>query len=256
MTNRNDLFDLSNKVAIITGASKGIGEEIAHCLASNGAKVVVSSRKLADVEAVAAEIKANGGVATAIQAHAGNEEDLKNLVTETIKIYGGIDILVNNAATNPVYGPTLNCPESAFDKIMQVNVKAPFILGNLCYESMKSRGGGSVINISSIAGHTPDPGLGIYSVSKSALNMLTKVQAKEWGEANIRVNAICPGLIKTKFSQALWENEKTLSHFTKRLPIPRMGTVDEISPLALYLASAASSYCTGQLFSVDGGTII
>jgi NAD(P)-dependent dehydrogenase (short-subunit alcohol dehydrogenase family) len=255
MTNK-EIFNLDGKVAIITGASKGIGEGIAQLLATFGAKVVVSSRKLADVQVVADLIIANGGEAIAVEAHAGDEAQLNNLVKETIKAYGGIDILVNNAATNPVYGPTLECPSSAFDKIMQINVKAPFYLANLCHESMKSRGGGSIINISSIAGHTPDPGLGIYSVSKAALNMLTKVQAKEWGKDNIRINAICPGLIKTKFSQALWENEKTLNHFTKNLPIARMGDVDEIAPMALFLASGASSYCTGQLMSIDGGTII
>lgn len=254
--NYSNLFNLSGKVALITGASKGIGEDIAHCLAAYGAKVVVSSRKLADVQSVADAIIAKGGEAMALEAHAANEDHLKNLVADTIKSYGGIDILINNAATNPTYGPTLETPVSAFDKIMDVNVKAPFILANLVHASMKARGGGSIINISSIAGHSPDPGLGIYSVSKAALNMLTKVNAKEWGQDNIRVNAICPGLIKTKFSQALWQDEKTLKHFTGRLPIARMGTVEEISPLALYLASDASAYCTGQLMSVDGGTII
>ena len=183
-------------------------------------------------------------------------DQLKQLVEKTIALYGGIDILVNNAATNPVYGPVTDCDETSFDKIMQVNVKAPFELSKLVHPVMKSRGGGSIINISSIAGLSPDPGLGIYSVSKAALNMLTKVQAKEWGADGIRVNAICPGLIKTKFSQALWQDEKLLHHFTKRLPIARMGNVDEIAPMALYLASGASSYTTGGIFSVDGGTLI
>ena len=253
MTN---VFDLSGKVAVITGASKGIGEAIARIFAQYGAKVVISSRKQADLDELAKEITNDGGECIGIAAHAGEMSQLKLLVDKTIEIYGGIDILVNNAATNPVYGPSLDCPESAFDKIMQVNVKAPFELAKMVHPIMKSRGGGSVINISSIAGHTPDPGLGIYSVSKASLNMLTKVLAKEWGEDGIRVNAICPGLIKTKFSQALWDNDKVLDHFTKRLPIARMGTVEEISPMALYLASAASGYTTGGLFSIDGGTII
>ena len=251
-----NVFDLSGKVAVITGASKGIGEAIARLFAEYGAKVVISSRKQADLDYLANEIKQAGGECTGIAAHAGEMAQLQLLVDKTIEIYGGIDILVNNAATNPVYGPSLDCSESAFDKIMQVNVKAPFELSKMVHAIMKSRGGGSIINISSIAGHTPDPGLGIYSVSKASLNMLTKVLAKEWGEDGIRVNAICPGLIKTKFSQALWDNEKTLSHFTKRLPIARMGSVEEISPMALYLASAASGYTTGGLFSIDGGTII
>lgn len=251
-----NVFDLSGKVAVITGASKGIGEAIARIFAEYGAKVVISSRKQADLDDLANEIKQAGGECTGIAAHAGEMTQLQMLVDKTVEIYGGIDILVNNAATNPVYGPSLDCPESAFDKIMQVNVKAPFELSKMVHPVMKSRGGGSIINISSIAGHTPDPGLGIYSVSKASLNMLTKVLAKEWGEDGIRVNAICPGLIKTKFSQALWDNEKTLAHFTKRLPIARMGSVEEISPMALYLASAASGYTTGGLFSIDGGTII
>lgn len=252
----NNVFDLSNKVALITGASKGIGEAIARIFAQYGAKVVISSRKQADLDELANHIKAAGGECTGIAAHAGEMAQLKLLVEKTVDTYGGIDILVNNAATNPVYGPSLDCPESAFDKIMQVNVKAPFELSKMAHPIMKARGGGSVINISSIAGHTPDPGLGIYSVSKASLNMLTKVLAKEWGEDGIRVNAICPGLIKTKFSQALWDNDKTLAHFTKRLPIARMGTVEEIAPMALYLASTASAYTTGGLFSIDGGTII
>ena len=251
-----NVFDLTGKVALITGASKGIGEAIARIFAEYGAKVIISSRKQADLDELANDIKASGGECTGIAAHAGEIAQLKLLVEKTVEVYGGIDILVNNAATNPVYGPSLDCSESAFDKIMQVNVKAPFELAKMVHPIMKSRGGGSVINISSIAGHTPDPGLGIYSVSKASLNMLTKVLAKEWGEDGIRVNAICPGLIKTKFSQALWDNEKTLAHFTKRLPIARMGTVEEISPMALYLASSASAYTTGGLFSIDGGTII
>ncbi|TAE23389.1 MAG: glucose 1-dehydrogenase [Cytophagales bacterium] len=250
------LFDLTDKVAIITGASKGIGEDMARVFARFGAKVIVSSRKQDACDALAADIKAEGGEATGIAAHVGDMDQLKNLVDQTIAVYGGVDILVNNAASNPVFGPSLDADGAAFDKIMQANVKAPFELSKLCYPSMKARGGGSVIMISSIAGHTPDPGLGLYSVSKASLNMLTKVLAKEWGTDGIRVNAICPGLIKTKFSQALWQDDKTLAHFTKRLPIARMGTTDEISPMALFLASSASSYTTGSFFYADGGTVI
>lgn len=249
-------FSLSGKVALITGASKGIGEDIAQIYAQFGAKVVVSSRKQEALDQLAADIKQQGGEATGITAHTGSMDQLRQLVQKTADLYGGIDILVNNAATNPVFGPSLDCDEGAFDKIMQVNVKAPFELSKMVYPYMKARGGGSIIMMSSIAGLTPDPGLGIYSVSKTALNMLTKVLAKEWGADGIRVNAICPGLIKTKFSEALWRNENILDHFTKRLPIARMGTTDEISPLALYLASDASSYCTGSLFYADGGAVI
>ena len=250
------LFNLTDKVAIITGASKGIGEDIARVFARFGAKVVVSSRKQEACDALATDIRAQGGNATGIAAHVGHPDQLQQLVTQTIDTYGGIDILVNNAASNPVFGPALDCDGGAFDKIMQANVKAPFELSKLCYPSMKARGGGSIIMVSSIAGHTPDPGLGIYSVSKASLNMLTKVLAKEWGEAGIRVNAICPGLIKTRFSQALWQDEANLARFTKHIPIARMGATDEISPLALFLASDASSYCTGSFFYADGGMSI
>ncbi len=250
------LFDLTGKVAVITGASKGIGEDMARTFARFGARVVVSSRKQDACDALAADIVDGGGEATGIAAHVGDMDQLKALVDKTVAVYGGINILVNNAASNPVFGPSLDCDGAAFDKIMQANVKAPFELSKLVHPIMKQRGGGSIIMMSSIAGHTPDPGLGMYSVSKASLNMLTKVLAKEWGPDGIRVNAICPGLIKTKFSQALWQDDKILNHFTKRLPIARMGTTDEISPLALFLASEASSYCTGSLFYVDGGTVI
>ena len=250
------MFDLTGKVAVITGASKGIGEDMARTFAQFGAKVVVSSRKQDACDALAGDIMTHGGDATGIAAHVGDMDQLKALVDKTVAVYGGIDILVNNAASNPVFGPSLDCDGSAFDKIMQANVKAPFELSKLVHPIMKQRGGGSIIMMSSIAGHTPDPGLGMYSVSKASLNMLTKVLAKEWGPDGIRVNAICPGLFKTKFSQALWQDDRILSHFTKRLPIARMGTTDEISPLALFLASGASSYCTGSLFYADGGTVI
>ncbi len=252
----NQLFHLTGKVALITGASKGIGEQIARYFAQFGAKVVISSRRQADLDELASDIRQSGGEVTAIEARMGDEAQTQHLFHKTIEIYGGIDILVNNAAANPYYGPTVDCPDSAYDKIMDINVKAPFQLCKMVHPVMKMRGGGSIINISSIAGETPDPGLGIYSVSKSAINMLTKVLAKEWGQDGIRVNAVAPGLIKTKFSQALWKDEKTLAHFTKRLPIARMGTVEEVASLVLYLASNASGYCTGGIYTVDGGTTI
>lgn len=252
----NQLFQLTGKVALITGASKGIGEQIARYLAQFGAKVVISSRRQADLDELAEDIRKTGGEVTAIEARMGDEAQTKHLFDKTVEVYGGIDILVNNAAANPYYGPTVDCPDNAYDKIMDINVKAPFQLSKLVYPVMKLRGGGSIINISSIAGETPDPGLGIYSVSKASINMLTKVLAKEWGADGIRVNAVAPGLIKTKFSQTLWQDEKTLAHFTKRLPIARMGTVEEVASLVLYLASDASGYCTGGIYTVDGGTTI
>jgi NAD(P)-dependent dehydrogenase (short-subunit alcohol dehydrogenase family) len=254
---KKDIFSLQGKVAIITGASKGIGEAIARVFAQYGAKVVISSRKQADLEALASEINDEYGTEVLpVAAHAGDIGQLKELLNKTIETFGKVDILVNNAATNPVFGPSLECSGDAFDKIMQVNVKSPFEFAKLVYPFMKQNGEGSIVNISSVAGSSPDPGLGMYSVSKAALNMLTKVLAKEWGVDGIRVNALSPGLIKTKFSQALWENPKMLDHFTKRLPIARMGSVDEIAALVLYLASDASAYTTGVNFQVDGGTTI
>ncbi len=251
-----EAFNLTGKVALITGASKGIGEAIARFYAAFGAKVVINSRKQEELDTVASSIREAGGECTGIAANAGDIKACQLLIEKVISVYGGLDILVNNAATNPTYGPLLTSEEWAFDKIMNVNVKAPFALANLAHPHMKNSGGGSVINISSIAGLTPDPGLGLYSVSKAALNMLTKVQAKEWGRDGIRVNTICPGLIKTKFSEALWSNEEILNRFVKKLPIARMGTVEEIAGLALYLASPASGYCTGSVFTADGGTVI
>ncbi len=249
-------FNLTNKVALITGASKGIGEAIAIILAQHGAKVVINSRKQEELDKVVEKIKSAGGDCISVVANTGEAAGLKKLVDAALEKYGGLDIVVNNAASNPVFGPVIQNEDWAFDKIMSVNVKAPFELSKLAYPIMKQRGGGSIINISSIAGDTPDPGLGLYSVSKAALNMLTKVTAKEWGLDNIRVNAICPGLIKTKFSQALWQDENILKRFMKMVPMGRMGTVDEIAGLALFLASDVSGYCTGGLYAADGGTTI
>ncbi len=253
MTN---IFGLSGKVAIITGASKGIGEAIAEMFAAAGARVIISSRKQEAVDKVAESILKKGGQAKAIACHMGDESDIARLVAETIATYGTIDIVVNNAAVNPVYGPVVETDGSAFDKIMNVNVKGPFELAKKAYPFMKEKKSGSVINISSIGGLRPEPGLGMYSVSKAALISLTKVMAKEWGEDNIRANVICPGLIKTKFSEALWNNDKIMHTMMKILPIKRVGTTEEIAALALYLASDASAYSTGSVFTADGGFTI
>lgn len=249
-------FDLTGKVAVITGASKGIGEAIAFGLAEHGAKVVLSSRKQEAVDEVAAEFRTHGFESLPIAAHAGSVADLQNLVERTVEAYGRIDIVVNNAAANPVFGPLTKCGEDAFDKIMEVNVKGPFELGKLVHPLMKTQGGGAIINISSVGGISPEPGLGIYSVSKSALIMLTKTMAEEWGKDNIRANAICPGLIKTKFSQAIWDNEKHLGYMLGSVPLGRIGTAEEVAALALFLASDAGAYCTGGVYTVDGGHTI
>jgi len=250
------LFDLSGKVAVVTGASKGIGAAIAEFFGAAGARVVVSSRKLEAVHQIADSITKKGGIAKAIACHMGDAAEIARLVDETIATYGTIDILVNNAAVNPVFGPVTETDGSAFDKIMNINVKGPFELAKKAYPFMKEKKSGSVINISSIGGLRPEPGLGIYSVSKAALISLTKVMAKEWGADNIRANVICPGLIKTKFSEALWSNDKIMHTMMKVLPIKRVGTPEEIAALALYLAADESAYCTGSVFTADGGFTI
>ena len=249
-------FDLSGKVAIVTGSSKGIGESIARGLAEYGAKVVVSSRSQEAVDKVVDSINSDGGDALGVACNVGKSEERDNLVQKTIDHFGGVDILINNAATNPVFGKLAEAEEGAFDKIMDINLKACFMLANACYPSMKERGGGSIVNISSVEGLRPSFGLGMYSVSKAALIMLTKSQAKEWGRAGIRSNAICPGLIQTKFSAALWQNEDLLKYFEKQLPSGRMAQPDEMVGLALYLASDAGSYSTGGVYTADGGYMI
>ncbi|MCO5234028.1 MAG: glucose 1-dehydrogenase [Chitinophagales bacterium] len=245
--------DLKGKTAIVTGASKGIGEAIARYFARGGANVVVNSRKQEEIDVVVAAIKEFGGNAIAVAGNVGDIEDAKNLIETTLQAYGGIDILVNNAVANPYYGPIVGCDDLAFDKTIAINVKAPFELSKMAYPIMKSNGGGSIINISSVEGISPHEGMGIYSVSKAALNMLTKSCAIEWGADNIRVNSVCPGLIKTKFSKALWSNEQWVNHFVGQLPLKRVGTVEEIAALVYFLASDASSYVTGAVYTADGG---
>ena len=252
----DNMFSLEGKVALITGASKGLGEAIARTYARAGATVIVNSRKQEAVDEVAQSIFTEGGKAFALAAQVGNIAECHHIFEKAMEMCGRIDILVNNAATNPVFGPVEETDERAFNKIMDVNVKAPFELAKLCLTSMKKNGSGAIINISSIGGVSPEKGLGIYSVSKAALISLTKVMAAEWGQYNVRANVICPGLIQTKFSQALWANEKILKHILKDLPLSRMGQPEEIAGLALFLASQASAYCTGSVFTADGGYLI
>lgn len=249
-------FSLKGKVAIVTGASKGIGEAIAEELGSAGASVVVSSRKEESVRAVADRFAGMGIEATGIAAHTGQPETLEVLLNKTIDLYGGVDIIVNNAAANPVMGPVEHTDGWAFDKIMEINVKGPFELAKMALPYLKKRGGGSVINISSIGGLSPEPQLGIYSVSKAALISLTQVMAREWAQYGVRANVICPGIIQTKFSEPLWNNEHTLKFMLRQIPMGRIGQPEEIAGLALFLASEAGSYCTGGVYVADGGYTI
>lgn len=246
-------FNISDKVAVITGASRGIGEEIAKLYASIGAKVVLSSRKQEGVDIVAEKIKEFGGEALAIATHTGDTNAIENLIKKTTEVFGGVDILVNNAGTNPHFGEILSADESHWDKILDVNLKGYFRLVKAVVPSMKSRGGGKVINIASVAGLKPSPGMGVYSVSKAGVIMLTKVLAIELASDNIQVNAIAPGFIKTKFSSAIWDNEAGEKMLMKETPLKRIGNPKDVSGLALYLASPASDFATGSVFVVDGG---
>lgn len=243
-------------MAIITGASKGIGQSIARALAENGARVVVSSRKQDAVEAVAAEFRSHGLEAIGVGCHVGDAGQRTNLIEKAVETYGRLDILVNNAAINPYYGPLEGSDEAVFDKTMEVNVKAPMLLANLALPHLRRSGGGSIINIASVEGEHPGFGLGVYSVSKAALIMLTKNQANEWGRYGVRVNALCPGLIKTKFSEALWSNEKLAAGYTKVTPLGRIAEPDEMAGAVLLLASEAGSYFTGAVLAADGGYLI
>lgn len=250
------MFDLSGKVALVTGASRGIGESIALAFAQAGAKVVLASRKQADLDKVADRIQEAGGTVLAMAAHTGDLEAIRAVVEKTAAAFGPIDIVVNNAATNPHFGPILTAEESHWDKILDVNVKGYFRVVKACVEGMKARGGGKVINMASVAGLEPQPMMGIYSISKAAVLMLTRVLASELAPFNIQVNAIAPGFVKTKFSAALWQNPQIHDAITQRIPQKRMAEPEEIAGIALYLASSASSFVTGSTFSVDGGQLV
>lgn len=251
-----EMFDLTGKVALITGASRGIGQAIAEAYAAAGAKVVLASRKQASLDEVAEIIRSNGGEALPIAAHTGDDEAVNALVAQITEAYGGVDIVVNNAATNPHFGPTITAEDSHWDKILDVNVKGYFRVAKACLPSMKARGGGKIINIASIAGLGPQPGMGVYCVSKAAVLMLTQVLAAELAEDNIQVNAIAPGFIKTKFSSAIWGNPQFNEMVMKAIPQGRMAEPEELTGMALYLASAASSFTTGATMVIDGGQLV
>lgn len=246
-------FSLQDKVAIITGASRGIGQAIAEGFAEFGAKVVLASRKAEALEEVRKKIAASGGEALVVPTHMGDLEGIGRLVEKTLESYGTVDILVNNAATNPIFCPTTEVENAAWDKIMDVNVKGAFFLTQQVGKVMLEKGSGSVINISSEASFSPTPFLGVYSISKAAVNMLTKVFAQEWGSKGVRVNCIAPGLVKTHFSEALWGNEAILNAALASIPLGRIAEPEEMVGLAIFLASEASSYVTGQVFLADGG---
>jgi len=245
-------FSLEGKVALVTGASRGIGRAIALAFADAGADVAISGRKLPDLEVVAEEIKAKGRKSMALASHIAKIDDSKTLVAKVKSEWGRIDILVNNAGTNPYYGPLLDAEEWAWDVTMNVNLKGPFLLSQLVAKVMREQGGGSIINLASIAGIIPSE-LNIYSVTKAGLIMLTKVMAKEWGQYKIRVNAIAPGVVKTRLSEALWKEPTKGEEAARSKALGYIGLPEDIAGAALFLASDASSYLTGETILVDGG---
>ena len=255
-----DLFDLSGKVALITGSSKGIGKAIAEEMARHGAQVVISSRK-ADVcqevaDSINAELIDQPGGAVAIAAHIGEKANLQRLVDETRKQLGSIDILVCNAAVNPYYGSAQDIPDDAFDKIMNVNIRSNHWLCQLVIPEMTERKDGVILIISSVGGLRGSTHLGAYAISKAADAQLVRNLAVEHGQNNIRVNTISPGLIRTDFARALWENPDILKQRTSGDPLRRIGEPSEIAGCAVFLASPAGSFTTGQNFVIDGGATI
>ena len=249
-------FSLAGKVALITGGSRGIGRATALEFARAGADVVVASRKIEDLEKVAEEIRGMGRKSLAIAAHVGRVEGLGDLVAKTLEKFGRIDILVNNAGTNPSADLALDMEERAWDAIMNLNLKGGFFLSQAVARVMKEKGGGCIINVSSVSGVRLEPLLPVYSISKAAVIMATKVMANEWAKYHIRVNAVAPGIVKTQFSRYLWDNPGTTEGLMEKVPMQRAAETEEIIGAMLYLASDAASYVTGSVITVDGGQSI
>ena len=247
-------FSVKDKVAIVTGGSKGIGRAIAITLAEHGADVAIAARGREALEKTRSDIEATGRRCVAFTADMADEQEWHRLVDETIAALGGVDILVNNAATASAYGSIAKTDSASWDLVMKVNLKAPFVLSSLCLPSMKSRGGGSVIHITSNEAIRPSFGLGAYSVSKGALVTLAQVCAKEWARNKIRVNCIAPGLVRTEMALGLVEMVEKSGRYPN--PMHRVAEPEEIAAIALYLASGAGGYATGQTFVVDGGELV
>lgn len=250
------MFSLKDKVAIVTGSTKGIGKSIAEQMAKAGAKVVISSRKADACEAVLKEFQARGEDAIAVPCNVGVKEQLQHLVERTLAQWGRIDILVCNAASNPVFGPLIKVSDEAFDKIMLTNVKSVFWLSNMVIPQMAERGGGAVVIISSIGALRGSNVNGLYGTSKAAEAGLCRALAVEWGPKNVRVNCILPGLIKTDFARALWEDDERRKKREESTPLRRLGEPQDIGGVAVFLASEAAAFVTGQMIVADGGTTI
>ena len=246
-------FSLEGKVALVAGGSRGIGEASAIAMAEAGADVVVSSRKLPELERVAEEIKSRGRRSLAIASHIGKPEESRNLVDKVVAEFGKIDILLNNAGTNPYFGQIIDAEEWAWDITFNVNLKGPFLLAQMVAKVMREHGGGSIINTASAGGLRPGANEGMYSVTKAGLIMLTKVMAKEWGPFGIRANALAPGVIKTRLSEVLWKDPAVGEAVAQRTPLRRLGESKDVAGVVVYLASDASSFVTGDTYIIDGG---
>ena len=255
-TEPKKMFDLTGKVALVTGASRGIGEAIAKTLAAHGAHVIVSSRKVDDCQVVVDQIVKAGGKAEARACHIGDMDQIHALMRDIDAAHGGLDILVNNAATNPYFGPTLNTDLGAFNKTVDVNIRGYFFMTIEGAKLMKKKGGGAIVNVASIAGIVPGQFMGIYSITKAAVISMTKAFAQELGAKKIRVNALCPGLTATKFAGALVKNDQIRGEAEKRIALHRVAQPDEMAGAVLYLVSPAASYTTGTAMIVDGGMLI
>ncbi len=248
-------FALEGKNAIVTGATRGIGLAIAKGFAKSGATVTICSRKAEGVEAALAEFDGFKDRVQGIVAHVGKNEDLEKLVAVSEEKFGPIRVLVNNAGTNPYFGTIVDSEDRAWDKTMEVNLKGPYVLSRIVAKRMIDAGGGSIVNIASTAGFRAAPMQGIYSVSKAGLIMLTRVMARECGRDGVRVNCICPGVIRTRLSEALWKDEEAEKRFVAAKALGRIGEVDEVVGAAIYFASDASSFTTGAALQIDGGLL-
>lgn len=250
------MFSMTDKVSLITGSTKGIGKAIAEQMSKAGAKVVISSRKADACDKVAADIRAAGGEAIAVPCNISHRDQLETLVETTLQTWGRVDALVCNAAVNPYYGPFLDIPDDAFDKSIAVNVRSNMLLSNLVLPQMKQRREGSITIISSIAGLKGSDMLGTYALTKAADMQMARNLALGLGEFNIRANCIAPGLVKTDFARALWEDPEKLEKTLSTYPLGRLGEPDDIAGAAVFLASRAGAWMTGQTLVIDGGWAI